>query len=56
MLVGRHAEAVHRLAFEIELYQHGGLIAHDPSLVPRLNGDELRGLILDHAAICKPDV
>jgi hypothetical protein len=52
----RHSESLYCLAFEIELNQHGGFVTNHPPLVPWLDGDELRGLILDNAAILKPHV
>jgi len=50
------AEAVNRLAFKIELDEHGGLVADHPTLVPWFDGDKLRGLVLDNATVGEPNV
>src|SRR5581483_2966084 len=50
MRVG-HAEAVDGVAFEVEFDQHHWLFADDPAVMARLDGDDLRRLVLDDAAV-----
>ena len=52
----RHSEAVDRIAFEVELDHHDRFLAHHPAVVPRLDGDNLRRLVLDDAAVGVLDV
>jgi len=52
----RHTEPVYRFAFEIELDEHGGLIANHIALMSGLDGDELRSFVLDNAPIGKANV
>ena len=56
MMSFRQAEALHRIAFEIEFDEHGGLIAHNPSGVIGFDSDKFRGLELLYAAILEADV
>src|ERR1700730_8606008 len=51
-----HAELLHGFTLEVELDQHGGVVADHPSLVPPFDGDELRGLVLDYTPVREPDV
>ena len=55
MTVG-HPETTDRVSFEIELDEHDRLVADDPSVVFRLDRDDLRGLALHAAAIRVFDV
>jgi hypothetical protein len=48
----RHSEPIDRIFFEIEFHQHGGLVAHHPPVVLRLDGDDLRSYKLQRAAVC----
>jgi hypothetical protein len=48
----RHAEPANGLSLEVKLDQHGGLVSHDPSVVPRLDSDHLRSYELRGAAVC----
>ena len=41
----RHAELFHGVAFEIELDQHGGFIAHHPALVSGLDARRTCGAL-----------
>ena len=43
----RHAEPLDRVSLEVELDEDGGLVADHPTVVPRLDGDDLRRLALD---------
>jgi hypothetical protein len=52
MRVGlRHTEPANRLSLKIKLHQHGGLAAHDPPIVSRLNNHDLRSFELRGAAV-----
>ena len=53
---GRHPEAVHGVALEVELDQDDRLLADDPAVVARLDRDDLRRLVLDDAAVGVLDV
>jgi len=55
MTVG-HPETTDRVSFEIELDEHDRLVADDPSVVFRLDRDDLRGLAFHAAAIRVFDV
>jgi hypothetical protein len=52
----RHAEAVDGVALEVELDQHHGLFADHPPVMPRIDRDDLRRLVLDDAAVGVLDV
>ena len=48
---GRHPEAARSVAFKIEFDHDGRLVAHHPSIVPRLNSYNLRRGELQQAAV-----
>src|ERR1035441_10732809 len=51
MLVAvRHTETAHRVVLEVELDQHGRLVAHHPAIVTRLDDHHLRSAELHDAA------
>src|SRR5215831_4925389 len=52
----RHAEAIDGVAFEIELDHHDRFLADDPTVVPGVDGDDLRRLMFDDAAVGVLDV
>jgi hypothetical protein len=51
-----HPQTVDGVALEIELDQHRRLIAHDPAVMARIDGDNLGSRVFDHTAIGVLDV
>jgi hypothetical protein len=51
-----HAETANRVSFEVELDEDDGLSAHDPAIVPGLDGHNLRRFVLHDAAVGVLDV
>src|ERR687891_2688614 len=47
----RKAEAPRGALLRVELDEHGGLVAHHPRVVPRLDRDHLRRDVLERAAV-----
>src|SRR5688500_18737201 len=46
-----HPEALYRLALEVELNEHHGLVADDPAIMARFDRDDLRRLALHATAV-----
>ena len=53
---GRHAEPVDRVTFEVDFDQNDRLLADNPTIVPGLDGHDLRRLVLNDATISVFDV
>ena len=57
MLVSlRHPEPANGVSLEVELDKHRGLGSHNPSVVPRLDYDDLWSYELQRAAVCVLDM
>ena len=52
----RQPDSIDRVAGKIEFDQDRGFIPDYPAFVPRFDGDELRGFVLDDAAVGKADI
>src|SRR4051812_13562697 len=50
-----HAELCRRLPHEVDFDEHRGLVADDPAVVARLDGDDLRRGELERRAVAVPD-
>jgi hypothetical protein len=51
-----HAQVFDGVAFEIELDEHGGFVAHYPAFVPGLNLDEFGGFVFHNTAVGESDI
>jgi len=51
-----HPKPPDGIALEVELDEHHWFASDDPAVVTRLDGDDLRGLVLDDAAVGVLDV
>ena len=51
-----HAESADGVTLEVEFDQHHGLPAHNPTVMPRLDRDDLGGLVFDDATVGVLDV
>ena len=51
-----HAEALNRVALEVELDEHHRFLSDHPAVVPGLDRDNLRRLVFDDAAVRVFDV
>jgi hypothetical protein len=52
----RHSETGDRVTLEVEFDQHHGLVAHDPTIMTRLDRHNLRSLVFHNTAIGVFDV